>query len=97
MIQPTIGRVVLFRYNKDQVQPYPALVCYVHGDRMINVAGFDQNGTPFSQPSTPLLQDDDPVPENGLYAEWMPYQKEVAAKEAAQVAPAPTASSIKPL
>jgi len=81
MIKPTIGRVVLVhRGQSDQAEP--ALVAYVFGDRMINVGGFDRNGTPFSATSMQLLQDDDPPPAlNGMwYAEWMPYQKGQAAK-----------------
>lgn len=97
MIKPTIGRVVLVHRVKDgqplSPQPEPALVCYVHTDRMINVGGFDANGQPFACTSMTLLQDDD-LPPNliaGAYATWMPYQKEQAAKaevieEAAQVA-----------
>lgn len=84
MIKPTIGRVVLVhRGNSDQ--PEPALVCYVWNDRMINVGGFNKNGEPFKETSLTLLQDDD-TPE-GLgttrYAEWMPYQKAVAAGDKA--------------
>lgn len=84
MIHPTIGRVVLFRYNKDQAEPFPALVCKVHSDYVVNVGGFMDNGVPFSQPDVPLLQDDDPAPEVGCYAEWMPHQKQQAAGEAAK-------------
>jgi hypothetical protein len=61
-------------------QPYAALVAYVHGDRCINVAAFNENGTPLSACSVPLLQDDDAVPANGYFAQWMPYQKGQAAK-----------------
>ena len=81
MIKPTIGRVVLVhRGNSDQ--PEPALISYVWNDSMINVGGFDRNGTPFSHTSLPLKQDDaesPPMP----YAEWMPYQKAVAAGDKA--------------
>ena len=86
MIKPTIGRVVLVRRFLDGAplspQPEPALVCYVHSDRMVNVGGFDANGKPFAATSVQLLQDDDAAPGliSGAYAEWMPYQKEQAAK-----------------
>lgn len=90
MIKPTIGRVVLvYRGKSDQAEP--ALVCYVHSDRCINVAGFDCNGNPFAATSMQLLQDDDVATNSNYYAEWMPYQVAQAAKEApaveAEVAP----------
>jgi hypothetical protein len=69
MIHPTIGRVILFKNNKEQEQAQPALVCYVHHDRMINVGGVDNQGYQFAQTSVVLLQDDDPIPESGSYAE----------------------------
>ncbi len=46
----------------------------MHGDRCINVGGFDQNGVPFAACSVILLQDDDVPPAHGYYAMWMPYQ-----------------------
>ena len=81
MIKPTIGRVVLvYRGKSDQAEP--ALICYVHSDRCINVAGFDCNGNPFAATSMQLLQDDDVATNSNYYAEWMPYQVAQAAKEA---------------
>jgi hypothetical protein len=81
VIKPTIGRVVLFHRERGD-EPYPALVAYVHSDTCINVGGFTHGGSPFCETSVPLLQDDEPAPEVGYYAEWMPYQKGQAAKEA---------------
>jgi len=86
MIKPTIGRVVLFKRNREQEQAMPALISYVHSDTMINIGGFDSNGIPFSQTSVTLVQGDTPVPETGFYAEWMPYQKEQAAKAGVSLA-----------
>ena len=80
MITPTIGRVVLV-HRGNSVQPEPALICYVHSDVMINVGGFDKNGKPFEACSIQLLQDDNPINNNLYYAEWMPYQKDQAAKQ----------------
>lgn len=81
MIQPTIGRVVLVhRGNTGTNQPEPALVSYVHSDKLINVGGFDCNGTPFACTSLQLLQDDDTPTNPKYYAEWMPYQKAQAEK-----------------
>lgn len=79
MITPTIGRVVWFfsAVSEGEVrstQAEPAFVCYVHSNRLVNVGGFDCNGVPFKQTSVPLLQDDDPVPASGFFAQWMPYQ-----------------------
>lgn len=81
MISPTIGRVVLFHSDTHQSdQEYPALISYVWGDRCINLGYFDATGRPGGATSVPLLQDDDPIPAFGCYAEWMSYQKAVAAK-----------------
>ena len=84
-IAPTIGRVVLFQpahvpEAEHSAQPWPALICYVHSDRCINVAAFDENGNNFPASSVPLLQDGDEKPAAGYFAEWMPYQKGQAAK-----------------
>jgi hypothetical protein len=77
MIVPTIGRVVLVhRGMSDQAEP--AFVCYVHSDRLINVAGFHALGAPFSVTNIQLVQDDDEIQNPNQYAEWMPYQKAVA-------------------
>lgn len=84
MIKPTIGRVIWFtppaeRRNSGN-QPWPAFITYVHGDRMINVAGFDSGGAPFFQNSVTLLQDDDrsETASGGFYASWMPFQVQSA-------------------
>jgi len=48
---------------------------------MINVGGFDANGTPFAYTSLPLWQDAGATGiSSGAHAEWMPYQKGQAAK-----------------
>lgn len=81
MITPTIGRVILV-HSRDPVAsgPWPCFVAKVWGDRCVNAAGFNEWGTPVSFSSLRLLQDDEPAPEIGPYAEWMPYQKGQAAK-----------------
>jgi len=77
MITPTIGRFVLVN-NRDvapkRSQPEPAVVSYVHNDRLINVGGFNAHGQPFHVQSLPLVQPEDEVPASGAYASWMPYQ-----------------------
>jgi hypothetical protein len=82
MIEPTIGRVVWVKGRPGAIainEPEPALISYVHGNRCINVGGFDANGLPFSFTSLPLLQDDDPSPDYA-HALWMPFQKGQAQK-----------------
>lgn len=74
MIKPSIGRVVLFHPNKKSELVFPALVCFVHNDSLINVGGFDNNGNAYGATSVPLLQEGDEAPNVGAYAEWMPYQ-----------------------
>jgi hypothetical protein len=73
MIVPTIGRVVLVhRGMSDQAEP--AFVCYVHSDRLINVAGFAGTGEPFAITAIQLVQEGDEIMDVKRYASWMPYQ-----------------------
>jgi hypothetical protein len=99
MISPTAGRVVWFTPSTvvndpffvmiDPTKPCAATVAYVWGDRMVNLAVFDQNGNLHPRTSVPLLQDDDRKPETGYFCSWMPYQVGQAAKtEAAEKAAA---------
>lgn len=91
MIKPTVGRVVWFRPSLNAAaeggftyhnngQPLAAIVAYVWGDRMVNLAVFDSNGVLHSKTSVPLVQDGDEPSPDGYYCEWMPYQKGQAAK-----------------
>jgi hypothetical protein len=100
MIPPTIGRVILVHSRQQGATgPWPCLVTKVYGDRYINAAGFNEWGTAVSYASLQLLQDNDPVPEVGPYAEWMPYQKGQAAKTEAleqQVRGGTTSSGAQP-
>lgn len=86
MIQPTIGRIVWFHPSTSDAalsgsaQPLAAIVAYVHGDRCVNLGIIDANGGHHSRCSVLLLQDEDAAPEDGYYAEWMPFQKGQAAK-----------------
>jgi hypothetical protein len=62
--------------RQDKTVPLVALVAYVHSDRCINVAAFDQNGHALAgYTSVTLLQGDDPKLEGGYFASWMPFQK----------------------
>ena len=82
MIKPTIGRVVWFWENThNQTQPLTGLVCYVHSDTAVNLAVFDVNGNPTSKTSVYLYQGEGERPAT-YFAEWMPYQKGQAKKNA---------------
>ena len=88
MIKPTIGRVVLYwppvpTGGVQRAQPHPALIAHVWNDNCINIGGFDQNGVPFAACSVMLYQGDDSGKPTGQFAEWMPYQKAQAEKNAA--------------
>lgn len=89
LIKPTVGRVVLFMpgaaahisfAKPSNGEPCAALVTRVWGDRCINIAAFDANGTPFGFTSVRLLQGDDVAREGEMHAKWMDYQKGQAAK-----------------
>lgn len=87
MIEPTIGRVVWFHPSSNQADAgfaaspcCAAIIAHVWSDTCVNLAVFDANGVPHSKTSVLLIQDGNPVPDGGLYCEWMPYQKGQAAK-----------------
>lgn len=87
MITPSIGRQVWFwpptRAAIREEQPCAATVVYVHDNRCVNLYCLDHFGNSFQVHNVQLLQDDEPVlldiALNYGYAEWMPYQKKVAA------------------
>jgi hypothetical protein len=82
MITPTIGRRVWYWPNgttgmslvPGSDQACDAGVCYVWGDRMVNLTVADHAGAMHSRTSVTLLQDDDTPPIGSAYATWMPYQ-----------------------
>lgn len=89
MITPTIGRVVWYTPHParfpETTQPWPALICFVHDDKTINVGGFMTDGTAFHAHNVPLMQDDTSArPGDSGYCEWMPYQQAKAAEDAAK-------------
>ena len=101
MIQPTIGRVIWFvsataQAIEPDLQPWPAFVCRVHDDRLVNVAGFMANGETFRAENVQLLQDDDKTPADTDFAMWMPYQVTAAAKEATPATAPATAPAAPP-
>lgn len=95
IITPTVGRKVWYRPcpndlvgpvpmvvvgHADSRQPLDATVIAVWGDRMVNLLVTDASGKQFPVLSATLLQDGDFIPDNGRYAEWVPYQKAQADK-----------------
>lgn len=91
MIEPTVGRILWYIPHIDKGgapngQPHAAILAHVIDQRTVNLAVFNEDGTLYSaKKAVRLLQDDDPVPPEGDYAMWMPYQKGQAAKtEAAE-------------
>jgi hypothetical protein len=96
MIVPTIGRVVWYFPSDDDLnrlgmikhgdQPFDAHVIYVWSDTCVNLVVFDHAGYQFTKTSVAIN-----VEGASPRAEWMPYQREQAAKHAAE--PAATAAS----
>lgn len=83
MIKPTVGRVVWFyeaeMSNDDQ--PYPAIICFVHSDTCINVAGFDNDGNQFKSTLVTLEQEGIVQPTSrGPRCKWISHQMGQAAK-----------------
>jgi hypothetical protein len=84
IIKPTVGRVVWFYPSKVtgeagfaspvEGEPLAAIIAKVWNDKLINLTVFDANGVPHSRTSVALVQDGEPIPTNGYYATWMPYQ-----------------------
>jgi hypothetical protein len=89
MIKPTIGRVVLV-YRPGNLQWEPALICYVHDDHRINVAGYSAHGEHFTvlnitlvhEPvaTDPVLAPTDLYNADHPFAWWMPDQSAQAEK-----------------
>lgn len=89
MIKPTVGRVVWFypKNHQPNDQPLAAIVAHVWSDTCVNLAIFDANGCPMSDPPTSVLlvQEGNEIPTGGHYCAWMPYQTGQAKKtEAAE-------------
>jgi hypothetical protein len=89
MIQPTVGRVVLyspeagegFYTGPEDQQNFAALVAAVNKDGTINLAVFDASGNSHARQNVPLVQDPYTEPHPGRsFAQWMGYQIGQAAK-----------------
>lgn len=101
MIAPTIGRIIWYwpkgepkpaAPNRPAAeQPQMGTICFVHSDRLVNIAGFDHLGAPYAVTKIALLQEGD-SPMAGPHVGWMPYQ----VGQAKAAAPAPTDQPSKP-
>ena len=86
MIKPTVGRVMWYWPEKEDRgdQPLCALVTYVWGDNMVNLAVFNPDGSSGGEQSVPIVQEGSPhTVGDSPYCEWMPYQKAVASGQQA--------------
>lgn len=79
MIAPTVGRVVLFRFNAKE-DALAAIIAKVLSDREVNLMVISENGVSMPFSHIPLVQDGEKPPADGHYCEWMAYQKGQAAK-----------------
>lgn len=76
IITPTVGRIVWF-YDEEHLpeeQPLAAIVCFVHSDRLVNLAVFGAEGAMEPAEEIVLVQEGDATPAGEAYAMWMPYQ-----------------------
>jgi len=91
MIQPTVGRVVLFypgiaRQQQGSMmavfgqQPMAATVAFVYNEREVNLSVTDHAGKQWPAVGVRLLQDNDVLSTDIQHCTWMPYQKGQAAK-----------------
>ena len=76
MIRPTIGRIVWYFTDNDDVEQ-AAIITYVKSDRMVNLCVFSSRGHSDSLQNVQLVQPEDKKP-NGSYCKWMPYQTKKA-------------------
>jgi len=69
-------------------QPLDATVVCVLNERLVHLSCRDSLGRQFTREYVQLVQEDDTVPLDKPYAEWMPYQKAQAIKHAPTDQPA---------
>lgn len=109
-ILPTVGRKIYFYPNGDpaiqqfDAQPIDATVVYVwpkaHPDDLstMNLFVIDHAGITHFKTRVALIQDGDPLPTIGEYAQWMPYQVgQAAKKEAASASVESSAAGAAPI
>lgn len=94
MIVPTVGRVVWFHHGQESAykEALAAHVAAVNDDGTVNLMVISQRGEPFPMCGVPLIQDDDKAPATA-YAEWVPFQKQSAAKVGPTVSAGPAQES----
>jgi hypothetical protein len=93
----SVGRVVwYYPPAHGDSQPWPALICFVSSDTLVNIGGFRSDGTPFDACNVQLFLPE-AAPQEGPHCTWMPYQvsADQQAKQAQAGVSAP--SSLKPL
>lgn len=83
MIAPTVGRVVWYHPGPNDpwasrtAEFQAAIIAAVFSDTDINLMVIAPDGTTYQRQHVYLCQEGNEAPANG-YAEWMPYQKQVA-------------------
>jgi hypothetical protein len=104
-ILPTVGRKIYFYPNGDpavqqfDAQPIDATVVYVWPKvhpaepSTMNLYLIDHAGATHFKTRVILVQDGDPIPSAGVYAQWMPYQVGQAAKKEAESANAASSAA----
>lgn len=84
MIEPTIGRILLYHggANDNVTPPYPcaAMITGVVHNREVHVRVFGHAAGAWTIPNVLLLQDQDQPPPMTRYCKWMEYQQGQAAK-----------------
>lgn len=82
VIEPTIGRIVLFNGEVDGAdhRVRAAMIVSVVDRKTVHLHVFNHDGTTEAQLWVYLHQEDSPHRPTHPYAEWMPYQKGQAAK-----------------
>lgn len=102
-ITPTVGRVVWFRPSSNSTHHgfapgaiCAAMIAAVLDDGTLNLGVLDSKGQLHAMEKVPLIQDGDPAPENGYYAQWMPFQLGQAGKTEAVIKAAAESRSASP-
>lgn len=87
MIKPSIGRIMWYWPEKEhrEDQPWAAIVTYVRGDNMVNLAVWNSDSHGQPKHSVPVVQEGSPYTAgDSPYVEWMPYQIGQAKKHEAE-------------
>lgn len=81
MISPSVGRIVWFQPSVE-ARELPAIVTVVHGDNMVDLVVFGEQGLPATyEPSVALMQEEsDHAMFTTRYCRWMPYQVKAATR-----------------